>query len=526
MRTGAEYREALRDGRRVWVMGEGLVEDVTLHPATRPMVEEYVAWYDRHLDPEWQDVVLTPPDARGERTPWAFALPRGSADLRAMGRSYSATIFLTAGNMTHTPGYGNLIALGILDAVRQRRVSAEQLASATRYRDGIADTGRFLTFCAGGATIGARLHADPDERAALRVVRETDAGLVLRGKVGMHTSPVYAEDVYIGSHSGIDRDGHRATFVVPVNASGVTVVCRKMVARRRVRPVGARVPDGAVAGADRLVALLAPALRLARQGRVHAGPGAGLRGCDGAQGARAHAGVPGRSRHRRADGAQLPDRCRAGPRSHRRRLVHTRPRPRRRWQHRHAEGETADGRDLADRAGLVAGRGAVGQGPVRAGGGPRARGVVRRRHLHRPAAGGVAPTRLRPRRLRARRPGVGLRVARQRRSAGVARAHAPRLHRLQRAGQRRAPRAQPGHAGDRPRACARGRDAPAPSRDSATHPLNGARRPRVVSGAACRPSGTPGRAPTSPVSSICRGALYPVLRRTRPDRSGRSPAHP
>lgn len=34
MRTGAEYREALHDGRRVWVLGEGLVEDVTVHPAT------------------------------------------------------------------------------------------------------------------------------------------------------------------------------------------------------------------------------------------------------------------------------------------------------------------------------------------------------------------------------------------------------------------------------------------------------------------------------------------------------------
>jgi aromatic ring hydroxylase len=231
MRTGAEYREALRDGRRVWVMGEGLVDDVTLHPATRPMVEEYVAWYDRHFDPEWQDVVLAPADSDGARTPWAFALPRSSADLRAMGRSYSATIFLTAGNMTHTPGYGNLIALGILDAVRQRAVSADRLAGATRYREYIAASGRFLTFCAGAATIGARLHPDPTERNALRVVRETDAGLVLRGKVGMHTSPVYAEDVYIGSHSGIDRDGHRATFVVPVNAAGVTVVCRKVAAR-------------------------------------------------------------------------------------------------------------------------------------------------------------------------------------------------------------------------------------------------------------------------------------------------------
>ncbi|HWN04726.1 MAG TPA: 4-hydroxyphenylacetate 3-hydroxylase C-terminal domain-containing protein, partial [Candidatus Dormibacteraeota bacterium] len=65
----------------------------------------------------------------------------------------------------------------------------------------------------------------------LRIVRETGAGLVLSGKVGMHTSPVYAEDVYIGAHCGVDRDGHRATFVVPVNAPGVTVVCRKISAR-------------------------------------------------------------------------------------------------------------------------------------------------------------------------------------------------------------------------------------------------------------------------------------------------------
>ncbi len=92
----------------------------------------------------------------------------------------------------------------------------------------IARTGRFLTFCAGAATIGARLRENPAERAALRVVRETDAGLVLSGKVGMHTSPPYAEDVYVGSHSGVDMGAHRASFIVPVSAPGVTVVCRKV----------------------------------------------------------------------------------------------------------------------------------------------------------------------------------------------------------------------------------------------------------------------------------------------------------
>jgi aromatic ring hydroxylase len=39
MRTGAEYRAALRDGRRVWVLGEALIDDVTTHSAIRAMVD-------------------------------------------------------------------------------------------------------------------------------------------------------------------------------------------------------------------------------------------------------------------------------------------------------------------------------------------------------------------------------------------------------------------------------------------------------------------------------------------------------
>ena len=148
-----------------------------------------------------------------------------------MGKSFSATTFLSAGNITHTPAYGNLIALGILDAVQQRNVSTEQIASAAAHRERIARTGRFLTFSAGAATIGYRMRPDPAERVSLRLMHETDAGIVVSGKVGMHTSPVYAEDVYVGAHCGIDRGQHRATFTVPVAAPGVTVLCRKIAAR-------------------------------------------------------------------------------------------------------------------------------------------------------------------------------------------------------------------------------------------------------------------------------------------------------
>ncbi|MGC2525978.1 MAG: 4-hydroxyphenylacetate 3-hydroxylase N-terminal domain-containing protein [Stellaceae bacterium] len=232
MRTGAEYREALRDGRRVWVMGEGMVEDVTTHPATRAMVDEYVAWYDLHADPDWRDIAFAQPAGPGgRRAAWAYVAPKTADELGAMGRFFAASTFLSAGNITHTPAYGHLIALGLYCSLEERGVSTEQIAHAAHYREMIAKSGRFLTFCGGAPTIGYRMRENPADRAALRIVRETDAGLVLNGKIGMHTSPAYAEDVYVGSVSGLEIDGQRVTFVVPVAAPGVTVLCRKIAVR-------------------------------------------------------------------------------------------------------------------------------------------------------------------------------------------------------------------------------------------------------------------------------------------------------
>ncbi len=63
------------------------------------------------------------------------------------------------------------------------------------------------------------------------MVRETDAGVVISGRLGMHTSPAYAEDVYVGALNGVQIDGHPASFIVPVGGTGVTTICRKIAAR-------------------------------------------------------------------------------------------------------------------------------------------------------------------------------------------------------------------------------------------------------------------------------------------------------
>src|SRR5439155_4798260 len=109
----------------------------------------------------------------------------------------------------------------------------EHVATAAQYRDWIARTGRFLTFAAGGVTIGYRLREDTNERASMRLIKETDAGIVVSGKIGMHTSVPFAEDVYVGTFGAVTCGAHRVTFVVPVAAPGVTVVCRQMAARHK-----------------------------------------------------------------------------------------------------------------------------------------------------------------------------------------------------------------------------------------------------------------------------------------------------
>ncbi|MBM3222356.1 MAG: hypothetical protein FJZ47_00925 [Candidatus Tectomicrobia bacterium] len=57
MRRGVAYLESLRDGRNVWMMGEGRVDDITTHAATCAMMQQYATWYDRHFEPAWHDVL-------------------------------------------------------------------------------------------------------------------------------------------------------------------------------------------------------------------------------------------------------------------------------------------------------------------------------------------------------------------------------------------------------------------------------------------------------------------------------------
>ena len=286
MRTGADYRNSLRDGRRVFVLGEGQVDDVTTHPATHAMVDDYVAWYDRHDDPAWKDTLFGPNGAVD------YLVPRTSDDLVRMGKCFSATTFLSAGNVTHTPAYGHLIALGILHAVNLHKASPEQAANAEAYRAEIARTGRFLTFAAGAAPdrlSAARGSGRPGRAQDRRPLRGGRRGarqdrhahqpglrrgrLYRRGQRRGARRP--ARDLRRagqcrGRHGDLPQAlGARSEPVHRTAQQPLRRARRPDVARRRGRAVEPRLPHRLLARAHRALAVLAPALLLAVQGRVH-----------------------------------------------------------------------------------------------------------------------------------------------------------------------------------------------------------------------------------------------------------------
>ena len=236
MRTGADYKENLKDGRDVWVLGEGAVADVTTHASTSAMVDEYVAWYDRHFDPDWQELLLTASDGNGHRHPLALTPPGTSEDLRRLGKAISAVHFVTGGNMTHTPGYGFLIALGMLNSLERLNNSSREIEAAEAYLEYLSESGRFLTFAGGGPLIGTRLREDEGQRAALHLVSDTAEGIVVSGKIQMHTSTPFAEDLLITSRDELPTgSGRHLWFIVPVNAPGLRVVSRRPAARHENR---------------------------------------------------------------------------------------------------------------------------------------------------------------------------------------------------------------------------------------------------------------------------------------------------
>lgn len=227
--TGPQYIESLRDGREVYVDGER-VKDVPSHPAFRHAVAWRTRIYDMAHEDRYRNVMsYADPDGTLQAIP--NRPPRSKDDWRAKRAWVDAVlddldgIVLRVGDETVGSLWSLLDGRALLDEVDPRfgrnielqveRARALDLMTVSANTDPKGDR--------------SRRPQDQDPDMLLHVVKETDAGIIVRG-AKYETAAPYAHQAFVKptiANWGDEKlSDYALGFVCAMNAPGLKHICR------------------------------------------------------------------------------------------------------------------------------------------------------------------------------------------------------------------------------------------------------------------------------------------------------------
>ena len=228
IRTGEQYRASIRDGREVYINGER-VRDVTTHPSFKPLVDIRARIYDMAHDPATRDVMTV--EADGETNAIGNALPYSQDDWWAKRRATDAVLEDIGGVVTRvgdeTVGemwslYDGQDVLNEVDPQFARNI--ERHIRSVLHHDP-------FHVSANTDPKGDRSKApqDQDPDMLLHVVKETDAGIVVRG-AKYETAAAYANQAFtkptIANWGSDAMSDYAVGFICDLGSPGLKFICR------------------------------------------------------------------------------------------------------------------------------------------------------------------------------------------------------------------------------------------------------------------------------------------------------------
>ncbi|WP_374644127.1 4-hydroxyphenylacetate 3-hydroxylase family protein [Tabrizicola sp.] len=228
IRTGQQYRDSIRDGRRIWVNGER-VEDVTTHPQFKPLVDIRARIFDMQHEAAHQELMTVVED--GERNALGSALPYSQDDWWAKRRATDHMLNEVGGVVTRvgdeTVGemwslYDGQDVLNEVDPQFSKNIKAH-----------ITRVLREDPFHVSANTDpkGDRSKApqDQDPDMLLHVVKETDAGIVVRG-AKYETAAAYANQAFtkptIANWGNNALSDYAVGFICDLGSPNLRFICR------------------------------------------------------------------------------------------------------------------------------------------------------------------------------------------------------------------------------------------------------------------------------------------------------------
>lgn len=228
IRTGADYRESLRDGREIWINGER-VDDPSTHPQLKPIVDVRAHIYDMQHNPKTQDAMTY--EEGGERFAVGLQLPFEKSHWQAKRDAVDLVMNDIGGVVTRVGDetIGEMWSLwdgaDILNEIDPR--FAENIE---RHIHQAIKADPFHV-SANTDPKGDRSKApqDQDPDMLVHVVKETDAGIVIRG-AKYETAASYSNQAFlkptIANWGNAELSDYALGCIVKMDAPGVKHICR------------------------------------------------------------------------------------------------------------------------------------------------------------------------------------------------------------------------------------------------------------------------------------------------------------
>ena len=234
IRTGAQYLDGLRDDREVWTRGKR-VTDVTAEPGIARGAKTLGDFMDRQHDPKWQDTI-TYTDANGIRCPMSFKIPKSVDDVKERGKAFYEWAKWSAGMFGRTPDYKNASVAAFAGATgflaQGTKGQADFAANMTRFYDHVRTNDKVLTHTLVNPQVSHQVAAagNYSKEVALHVVRETDAGPIVRGARLLATLGPSADEIEVFPSTVLKAAPENVpfafAFAIPVSTPGLKMICR------------------------------------------------------------------------------------------------------------------------------------------------------------------------------------------------------------------------------------------------------------------------------------------------------------
>lgn len=247
VRTGAEYVKGLQDGRRVYVNGE-LVRDVTRYPPFQGVIKELAGLYDRQHDPTYQARLTYRSPTTDQPVSTSFILAQTWEEIEQRIHGERARCEFTYGLMGRLPDFMNAFVtdMAAIRALLGRR-NPQFGDNAWRYYELCRERDLCLTHTLVDPQIDRSQGVEAQE--ALRIVRETDTGLVVRGARMLSTLAPVSDELWVGPYlpRKPGEEAYALSFAVPVATPGLSFICREPYDTGRSRfdrPLSSRFDEG------------------------------------------------------------------------------------------------------------------------------------------------------------------------------------------------------------------------------------------------------------------------------------------